>query len=386
MCPGCELPGLAAAVRRAAPGDRIRVRAGVYRDGAVVVDKPVEIIGEGAPVLDGGREAEGIVVRADDVVIRGLVVRNTGASFMRDLAGIRVEKARRCRIEDNRLLDTFFGVHLAEATECVVRSNEIRAHAASESFAGNAIHLWNCERMTIARNRVSGHRDGIYLEFVRGSRIEGNRSEGNLRYGLHFMFSQDNTYRGNTFRANGAGVAVMYSRGVTMEGNRFADDWGAASYGLLLKDLTDSRIAGNVFERNTIGLHAEGATRVVVEGNTFARNGWAARVLADSAMTFTRNRFVGNTFDVSTNSAHAASTFRENYWSDYRGYDLDRDGIGDVPHRPVRLFSLLVEQYPPAIILLRGPFLELLDLAERVLPILTPGTLADRRPRMRSGP
>jgi nitrous oxidase accessory protein len=385
VCPTCELRSLAAAVREAGPGDRIRVRAGVYREGEIVVDKPVEIVGEGAPVVDGGGKAEVITVRADDVAIRGLVVRNTGMSFTRDLAGIKVEKARRCRIEGNRLFDTFFGIYLAESADCVVRDNEVRGHAASESFAGNAIHLWNCERMRVAENRVSGHRDGIYLEFVRASRIEGNLSEHNLRYGLHFMFSQDNAYRGNTFRANGAGVAVMYSRGVTMQGNRFADDWGAASYGLLLKDITDSRIAGNVFSRNTVGLHAEGANRVTVEGNEFTRNGWAVRVMANSAaMVFTRNRFTGNTFEVSTNSPHTANTFRENYWSDYRGYDLDRNGIGDVPHRPVRLFSLLVEQYPPAIILLRGPFLELLDLAERVIPILTPAVLADSRPLMRS--
>lgn len=385
VCATCEVPSLAAAIRRAAPGERITVRSGVYREHDIVVDKPLEIVGEGWPVVDGAGRSGVLTVRADGVRIRGLVVRGTGTSFTRDRAGIRVERSKGCVIEGNRLLDTFFGIYLAESSGCTVQANEVRGHAASESLSGNAIHLWNCEGMTIRDNRASGHRDGIYLEFVRRSVVEGNVSEGNLRYGLHFMFSAGNVYRGNTFRANGAGVAVMYSRDVTMADNRFADQWGAASYGLLLKDITDSRITGNVFSRNTTGLYAEGANRLQVAGNDFRRNGWAVRVMGDSeGVAFAHNRFVGNTFDVATNSSRSPNSFVENYWSDYRGYDLDGDGIGDVPHRPVRLFSLLIEEYPQAIILLRSPLLELMDLAERVLPVLTPKVLADPRPLTRS--
>jgi nitrous oxidase accessory protein len=97
---------------------------------------------------------------------------------------------------------------------------------------------------------------------------------------------------------------------------------------------------------------------------------------------FSRNRFLGNAFDVSTNSRSSSSRFSENYWGAYEGYDLDRDGYGDVPFRPVRLFALLVEQYPPAIILMRSAFVDVLDLAERVMPVLTPETLVDEHPLM----
>jgi len=385
VCPDCELRTLTAALARVRPGDRIVLRAGLYRESPVVVDKPVEIVGEGGPVLDGAGEHEILTIRADDVTVRGLVLRNSGTSFTRDLAGIRAEHVRNCQILGNRLERTFFGIYLAETQYCLVKDNEVRGVATSEAFSGNAIHLWNVDRTRLLGNRVSGHRDGIYLEFVRGSLIEGNVSEGNLRYGLHFMYSERNDFRGNRFRANGAGVAVMYSRWVAMLDNRFEDNWGGAAYGLLLKDLSDSRIAGNRFTRNTTGLYAEGANRLVVEGNDFARNGWAVRVMADSlGVVFAHNRFLGNTFEVTTNGSRSYNAFLENYWSDYAGYDLDRDGIGDVPHRPVRLFALLVEQYPPAIILLRSPLIELLDVAERLMPVLTPRLLADRRPLMRS--
>ena len=194
--------------------------------------------------------------------------------------------------------------------------------------AGNGIHLFSSRGFTVAGNRVRGHRDGIYLEFSGHATIEGNDSRGNLRYGLHFMYSDSCEYRRNVFAGNGAGVAVMYSRGVAMIGNRFEDNWGPAAYGLLLKEIKDSRIDGNVMLRNTVGLFAEGVDRTEIEGNQFLRNGWAVRLMADATdNAFRRNRFEGNTFDVATNSrASSPSTFSENYWDGYAGYDLNHDG------------------------------------------------------------
>jgi len=98
---------------------------------------------------------------------------------------------------------------------------------------------------------------------------------------------------------------------------------------------------------------------------------------------FERNNFIGNTFDLATNSRSPSTVFAGNYWDDYRGYDVDRNGTGDVPHRPVRLFSLIVAQQPASLILLRSTFATLLDAAERVLPSLTPDALVDSTPAMK---
>ena len=157
-----------------------------------------------------------------------------------------------------------------------------------------------------------------------------------------------------------------------------------AAYGLLLKQISDARLHGNRFAGNTVGLFAEGSTRLEVSENDFVRNGWAVRVMADARdAAFSGNNFVANTFDVSTNGRYGRATFDRNYWDAYRGYDLDRDGTGDVPFRPVRLFALIAEEHEPALLLLRSLFVDLLDLAERIAPALTPATLADGRPAMR---
>ena len=53
--------------------------------------------------------------------------------------------------------------------------------------------------------------------------------------------------------------------------------------------------------------------------------------------------------------------FDGNYWSSYSGYDLDKDQIGDVPYRPVKLFSYVVNRTPETIILLRSLFVDLIN-------------------------
>jgi len=168
-----------------------------------------------------------------------------------------------------------------------------------------------------------------------------------------------------------------------MLNNDFIHNWGPASYGLLLKDITDSEVSGNLFRRNTVGIHLEGSNRVRIHDNSFEANGWGVRLMANAIDNeFTRNNFVGNSLAVSTNSRSSFSTFHENFWSDYDGYDLDGDGYGDVPFRPVGLFSLVVEKNPPALVLLRSLLVDVLDLTERLIPTLTPATLIDERPLM----
>jgi nitrous oxidase accessory protein len=384
VAPDGDARTIADAIRLARDGDIIRIGPGVYREAPITVDRAVTLEGQPGAVLDGEDRHTILLVTADDVAVRGLELRNAGVSQLADNAAIVFEEVRGCRAEDNVLTDNFFGIYLARATDCVVARNRLAASGTREVTSGNGIHLWNAAGVRVEDNVIRGHRDGIYLEFAKDVLLRGNVSEDNLRYGLHFMFSDATRYAGNAFRRNGAGVAVMYSRTIEMTDNRFEDNWGPAAYGLLLKDIADSRIEGNRFVRNTVGLFSEGSMRVTVHGNRFVNNGWAVRLLASSQENvFTGNDFVNNAFDVTTNSRRNFNTFNGNHWSRYDGYDLTGDGVGDVPHRPVRLFALIVERSPAAMVLLRSPFVDVLDAAERVMPVLTPETLVDTAPRMR---
>jgi nitrous oxidase accessory protein len=373
------------ALERVSRAGVVRITAGVYREPTILVRRPVTLVGDPGAVIDGEGQRELLVVGADSVTVRGLTFRNTGVSHVQDRAALRVVESAGCLIEANRFEQTLFGVYLQRASACLVRGNVLDGIAGSQTATGNGLHLWSSRDVVLEDNVVRGHRDGIYFEFVTNGVVQRNRSEGSHRYGLHFMFSDSCRYEDNTFRENTSGVAVMYSRHVHIAGNRFVRNRGSAAYGLLLKEISDSEVLRNAFTENSIALHLEGASRNRVADNDFVRNGWALRVLADAQDNrITGNAFAGNAFDVGTNSRRNYSTFAGNWWDRYRGYDLDRDGVGDVAHAPVRLFSLLVEQSPPALVLVRSFLVDLLDLAERAMPALTPETLRDAAPLMRA--
>lgn len=375
---------LSAALRVVSTGGTIVVTPGRYFEHEIVADRPVTIVGRGLPTLDGRAKGEILRITGNDVTVSGIRFANVGASYTRDWAAIRVEGARNCRLSGNTIEGGFFGIYLAKVTVCRIDGNTLRASGRTEATSGNGIHLWSSREITIAGNNVSGFRDGIYFEFVHDTEVRRNISEKNIRYGLHFMYSDDCAYAENIFRRNGSGVAVMYTRRVRMTANRFEHNWGSAAYGLLLKEISDSRLERNLFLENTTGLFADGADRVQAVGNSFVRNGWALRVAGSTQDgRFSGNNFIDNTFDVATNSREPSTKFEGNFWDGYKGYDLNRDGIGDVPHPPVRLFSMIVERSPQAIVLMRSALVAFLDAAERAMPSLTPDLFVDPRPVMR---
>ncbi len=372
------------AIALAKHGDTLIIKSGIYREGNIIIEKSLTIIGENFPVFDGENKYEVFTVHAQNITISGLKFINTGIASMTDLAAIKVLDSKNVRIVGNKFKDTFFGIYFANSTQSWIENNQLESNAEAEYQIANGIHLWKCEHITITSNRIKGHRDGIYFEFVTNSLIKNNYSEGNLRYGLHFMFSHNDEYRNNTFINNGAGVAVMYTKNVKMIGNTFKHNWGSSSYGLLLKDIRDSEVRDNTFDENTIGIHLEGVSRTNFDNNQFIRNGYAIRLQAScDDNIFTKNNFNGNTFDIATNGNIVLNTINGNYWDKYEGYDLNKDGIGDVPFHPVSMYAMIVERVPPAVLLWRSFLVFLMDRAEKAVPAVTPENLKDSSPYMK---
>jgi nitrous oxidase accessory protein len=383
--PAQALHSIKAAISASKPGDTVLVKSGFYKEGNIVIDKRIVLIGQNLPVIDGDRKFEVITIKADSVVIKGFRVQHSGYATLDDPGGIKVQNCNYVVIEDNLLYDNFFGIYIQYGKHCIIKDNTLVAFGKEEQEIGNGIHCWKSDSLRIIHNNISGHRDGIYFEFVTNSVIWRNVSHHNIRYGLHFMFSNNDSYFTNTFRANGAGVAVMFTKHVTMMNNSFIENWGDAAYGLLLKEISDSHISGNRFLRNTSGIWMEGTNRIKLERNAFENNGWAMQVQAscmDNAIS--GNNFLGNTFDIGTNGTVVLNHFANNYWDKYEGYDLNRDGVGDVPYRPLSMYSVVVEKNPSAMLLFRSFLVGLLDRSEKIFPSLTPDNFIDESPRMKA--
>jgi len=375
------------AISIANAGDTIKIQKGTYREGTIIVDKKVVIIGVDYPVLDGQKKYEILSIKHDSVVVKGLKLIRSSFASMEDPAAIKVYNVNTIHIENNILDDNFFGIYIQNGRNCIIKNNRLRAYGKEEQKLGNGIHCWKSNDIQIIANIIIGHRDGIYFEFVFDSVIWRNKSENNIRYGLHFMFSHNDSYITNIFRNNGAGVAVMYSKEVKMINNLFEKNWGQSAYGLLLKELNDGYILGNKFIQNTAGIYMEGSNRMQLKNNLFQENGWAMKIQAScDDNNIVSNNFIGNTFDMGTNGSLVLNNFDSNYWDKYEGYDLDKNGLGDVPYHPLSLFAVLSENNPSTMLLYRSFMITLLDKSEKILPTITPDNFIDNKPLMKSLP
>lgn len=382
--PHCKYKKIKQSLVEAHDGDTVLVNAGLYKEGNIIILKEIKLLGKNNPILDGQNKFEILTIKANNVSVEGFLIQNSGYATLDDPGGIKIFKSRNVCICNNILINNFFGIYLQESRNSLIKNNTVKSNGTEEQKIGNGIHCWKSDSLIIEGNRINGHRDGIYFEFVTNSIIWRNISFQNIRYGLHFMFSNDDTYISNVFRNNGAGVAVMFTKKVKMFNNYFIDNWGDAAYGLLLKEISDSYILQNKFNNNTSGIYMEGTNRILVERNVFSNNGWGMKIQA-SCMdnTIRENNFLGNTFDISTNGTLVLNTFNENYWDKYEGYDLNKDNLGDVPYRPLSLFSVLVESNQSLMLLFRSFMVALLDKSEKIIPSLTPENFIDNKPRMK---
>jgi len=382
--PAQPIRSLKKAIEAARDKDTILIQSGLYKEGSIILTKSLTLIGEKNTVLDGEKKYEVLLISGNNVVVKGIQFRNSGYSAMNDFASIKLVDCNNVTLENNTVIHSYFAIHISNTTNAIIRGNKITGIPTSEQLTGNGIHLWKSNNAVIENNHIQGHRDGIYFEFVTQSQIRNNLSEKNIRYGLHFMFSNDDNYLDNTFRNNGAGVAVMYSKRVRMEKNHFEENWGASAYGILLKDITDSHIKLNTFLKNTVGVYMEGSSRIEIQKNSFKNNGWAIKVQAScDDNVFHHNNFTGNSFDVGTNGTMVLNKFYNNYWDKYDGYDMNKDGIGDIAYHPVSMYSMIIEQNPTTLMLFRSFMVSLLDKAEKAIPSLTPQNLLDDKPMMK---
>ncbi|MBS1774005.1 MAG: nitrous oxide reductase family maturation protein NosD [Bacteroidetes bacterium] len=373
------------AINRSNPGDTILIQKGIYNEIDILVNKKLTITGISFPIVDGGSKGQLFVVTHDSVTITGLQIQKTGRSSLTDMAGIRLQNVQYAIVQNNKLYYNTYGIYMQNSHYCTIIDNMVSANSVDELNSGNGIHAWKSTHLLIRNNTITGHRDGIYFEFVTDSRIENNVSTKNVRYGLHFMFSHRDTYINNQFVDNGSGVAVMYSKYVDMHNNTFRHNWGDAAYAILLKEISDSKIMHNLFIKNTVGIYMEGTSRIDVRYNEFKENGWAMRVQAScDNNSFEMNNFMSNSFDVATNGTMMLSVFKNNYWDKYDGYDLDKNKIGDVPYYPVSMYSVVTEKIPTAMILYRSFLTDVMNQVEKVMPSVVPDQLKDDSPMMKS--
>jgi nitrous oxidase accessory protein len=376
----------------ASRGATVVVDGGTHQ-GPIVVRGPLTVVGVNDPVIDGLGRGSVVTIEGDGVVFRGFTVRNSGREVTEEAAGIKASGSGH-RIQGNTVRDVYFGIHVGGGSGVEVLENTVAPGEKHGARPGHGISVWNLKAGKVLRNRISDARDGIYLSFTEGVVVAGN-TVTRCRYGLHSMYSQQATFQSNDASDNLLGAALMMSDRLVLRDNRIARNReGAAAYGVLLKDIGDLIAEGNQIVGNRVGIYAEGvpanpAREAVFTGNIIAGNEVGLALQSTAALTVAGNRIAENLTDVRPLGRELSAGMRwsrdgrGNWWSQYRGYDANGDGIGDVPHRLDDAMDALVRRNPLVQAFLYTPAHLAVEAAARMFPLYRQRpVLIDDRPLM----
>ena len=379
------MPSLAAAQSSlqarldAAPrGSTVVVDRGAY-EGPITIRGPLTVIGRHRPAIDGRGIGSVVTISGDAVVLRGFEIRNSGRDVTEEAAGIKAT-GNRHSIEDNDVHDVYFGIHVGGGNGSVVQNNRVHPGERHGARPGHGISIWNLHDGQVRGNRISNARDGIYLSFTERVVVSGNEITA-CRYGMHSMYSQHAIFEDNVATGNLLGAALMMSDRLVLRGNRIAHHReGAAAYGLLLKDIGDLTAEDNKILSNRVGIYAEGvpsnaAREAVFTRNLIAGNEVGLALQSTAALTLTGNRIAENLTDVRPLGRELSSGMRwsregrGNSWGQYRGYDANGDGIGDVPYRLEDAMDALVRKNSLIQAFLYTPAHLAVEAAARMFPL-----------------
>jgi len=376
---------LAAAVRAAQPGDTVQVERGQYRAN-LLIDKPLTLRGLDRPTLSGGNQGDTIRVTAPDVVIEGLIVRDSGDDLKAQNAGIYLYPgAHRAVVRHCDLTYNLFGLWIEKADDVRIEHNVItgkREYASPQR--GNGVQLYNTRGAKILHNDISFVRDALYVDVSHHAVFQGNRLH-HSRYGTHYMNSYYNLWEDNDTYYNRGGLALMEVRDQVVRGNRA---WGNSDHGIMLRTLQDSVIEDNVVAGNNRGFFIYDVEYIKLNRNLVVDNTVGVHLAAGSKNNEVEgNDFIGNREQVRYVGARDMpwGGKQGNHWSNYLGWDRDGDGVGDVPYEANDMVDRLTWRHPSVKLLLASPAVQALRLVGRQFPILRAPSVVDPHPRMQPG-
>lgn len=373
---------LQAAIVAAAPGDTLEVQRGFYRVN-LHINKPLTLRGLNRPTLSGGQMGDTIRITAPDVVIEGLIVRDSGSSLKDQNAGIYVYPgAHRTVVRHCDLTYNLFGLWIEKANDVQVLHNTITGlRDVSSSQRGNGVQLYNTTGARIEGNHISFVRDALYVDVSHHAVFRGNRLH-HSRYGTHYMNSYYNLWEDNDTHHNRGGLALMEVRDQVVRNNRA---WSNSDHGIMLRTMQDSVIENNVVAENGRGFFIYDVEYVTLRGNLVTRNTVGVHLSAGSTRNVVEgNDFTGNHEQVRYVGARDEpwGTESGNHWSNYLGWDRDGNGVGDVPYEANDMVDRLTWRHPAIKLLLASPAVQALRLVGQQFPVLRVPTVVDPKPRM----
>ena len=377
---GRSVDEIARLIEQAEDGATVTVPEGSY-SGNLVVEKPVVLQAQGKVIIDAMGSGTVVELRVPNITLRGFTIRGSGSTVDHEPAGVRAF-AGSAIIEENYFDDVYFGIDLRQSPDSIIRNNHLVGKDLELGRRGDGIRLWWSHGCTIEDNTALELRDMVF--WYSEDLIIRRNHVSHSRYGLHFMYSHNTVLSENELVENSVGIYLMYSNSITLSRNRVINNRGSSGYGIGLKDCDDIIIRDNALLANRVGVYIDNSPSSVdsvglITGNSLSFNeiGLLATPITHNNV-ITENTFIENEEQVTVHGGgqltlnHFSKDGRGNFWSDYAGFDLENDGVGDLPHAPRSLFRNLLAREPNLRIFVHSPAQQAIELTARAFPDLSP--------------
>ena len=375
---GLDYSTIGAALTEAKDGDVIEVRGGNYQE-SLNIGKSITLRGMNHPVIkiEKGRIIE---ITGPGVTVEGFTLEYESADLSsKDTAIFISKEAVGTTIRNNRLLNVMFGVWNIEGRDIRIENNTIVGRGAlSRNARGNCINLTGSQRVSIENNTLRSCRDGVYMELCHDARVVGNDIE-NSRYAVHTMWVDRGVFNKNKSHGNLVGLAIMYTKYSEINDNL---SYGNSTHGILFIQAIRSEIKSNTVIGNTKGIFLYNSILNEINSNLVMNNQLGLHSWGGSEDNkINGNSFINNEIQVKY-VAGRNQEWNKNYWSDYVGWDMTSDGIGDYPYESNSVVDFIFWNYPLAKVLYTSPALQMLWVLEKQFPLFKIPRVVDNKPSM----
>ena len=374
------------AIEQAENGDIIKVYPGNYKEKLEITKSiTLESIAKHKAIIEGDNQKHVITIKSPGVVINGFTIKSSGENFLDNDAGILIDQKNDAEIINNVFEDVLFGVYIDSSEGNLIKDNEIYGLKDKKfSERGNGFHFFNSKNNLIDGNIITDVRDGMYFDHSDKTTVTNNKISG-IRYGLHYMWSNDNSFKHNYFSNNVSGAAIMFSKRIKLEQNIFENNRGYRAFGMFFQTVEDSIVENNLFFNNSIGINSDLSRGNIFRKNTIVQNDIGMEILGSNwDDVIYENSFVDNLQQALVNEIKINDKWyndnRGNYWSNYSGIDIEKDGIGDTAHHSGSAFEFFMYKYPHFRLFVESPTAKMLQTVDKMFPVIERAEVVDPYP------